>query len=63
MQTDTLWLSLGLVLVLEGLYPFISPQGWRALFAQLLQLKDGQLRGVGLFSILAGLALIWVFGR
>lgn len=58
-----LWLALGLVLVLEGLYPFVSPQGWRKLFAQLLLLKDEQVRGTGLACILAGLVLIWAFGR
>jgi len=61
--SNVLWLALGLVLVLEGFYPFVSPQGWRKLFAQLLQLKDEQLRGTGLACILAGLVLIWVFGR
>lgn len=58
-----LWLALGLVLVLEGLYPFVSPQGWRKLFVQLLQLTDGQVRGTGLACILMGLLLIWTFGR
>lgn len=58
-----MWLALGLVLVLEGLYPFVSPQGWRKLFAQLLQLKDEQVRATGLACILAGLVLIWAFGR
>jgi hypothetical protein len=62
LSADTLWLALGLVLILEGLYPFVSPQGWRKLFVQLLQLKDEQLRAVGLVSILVGLTLIWVFG-
>ncbi|TXH89604.1 MAG: DUF2065 family protein [Rhodoferax sp.] len=63
MSSDVLWLALGLVLVLEGLYPFVSPQGWRKLFAQLLQLKDEQVRGTGLVCILVGLVLIWAFGR
>jgi len=63
LSADTLWLAFGLVLILEGLYPFVSPQGWRKLFVQLLQLQDGQLRGVGFICLLAGLTLIWVFGR
>ena len=62
MSTDTLWIALGLVLVLEGLYPFISPTGWRRMFQQLLQLNDGQIRFFGLFSILIGLLLIWFLG-
>jgi len=58
-----LWLAIGLVLIIEGLYPFVSPQGWRKLFVQLLSFQDGQLRAVGLLSILVGLLLIWVFGH
>ena len=60
MDSDTLWLALALVLVLEGLFPFLSPGGWRRMFAQVLQLKDGQLRFFGMCSILVGVALIWL---
>ena len=48
------------MLVLEGLYPFISPQGWRNLFAQILKLGDGQIRFFGLCSIALGLLLLWL---
>jgi uncharacterized protein YjeT (DUF2065 family) len=58
-NTESLWLALALVLVLEGLFPFASPQGWRKLFQQLLQLQDGQIRFYGLCSILVGLVTIW----
>lgn len=57
---DTLWQAFALVLVVEGLMPFLSPGGWRRMFLQLLQLRDGQIRFFGLCSILAGLALMWV---
>ncbi|MFZ3127473.1 MAG: DUF2065 domain-containing protein [Rhodoferax sp.] len=59
MDGDTIWLAMALVLVIEGLFPFVSPAGWRRMFAQLLQLTDGQIRFFGMFSILAGLLLIW----
>ena len=59
MNYDTLWLALAMVLVLEGLFPFASPDGWRRMFAQLLQLTDGQIRFFALASILMGLAVIW----
>ncbi|MFZ3220461.1 MAG: DUF2065 domain-containing protein [Rhodoferax sp.] len=59
MDGDTIWLAMALVLVIEGLFPFASPAGWRRMFAQLLQLTDGQIRFFGMFSILAGLLLIW----
>jgi hypothetical protein len=57
---DALWTALALVLVLEGLYPFLSPRGWKRMFARLLDLQDGQLRFFGLCSMLLGLALFWV---
>jgi uncharacterized protein YjeT (DUF2065 family) len=52
--------ALALVLVIEGLFPFMSPQGWKQAFARLLQLQDGQLRFFGLCSMLLGLALFWL---
>ena len=55
------WLALALVLVIEGLFPFISPAGWRRMFQQILQLQDGQVRFFGLCSMIAGLALVWLF--
>ena len=50
---------MALVLVIEGLFPFVSPGGWRRMFSQILQLNDGQIRFFGLLSILAGLAWVW----
>ncbi len=58
MDGTSIWLALGLVLVIEGLFPFLSPGGWRKMFAQLLQFQDGQIRFFGLGSVLAGLGLI-----
>jgi uncharacterized protein YjeT (DUF2065 family) len=55
---DTFWAALALMLVLEGLFPFLSPRGWRQTFAKLMQLRDGQLRFFGLASILVGLGLL-----
>lgn len=62
MSGDTIWLAVALVLVIEGLYPFVSPEGWRKMFAQLLLLTDGQIRFFGMCSILGGLLLIWLTG-
>jgi len=57
---DAFWLAFGLLLVVEGLFPFLSPAGWRRMFQQLLQLTDGQVRFFGLCSVLGGLILIWL---
>ncbi len=60
MDSGTLWTALALVLVIEGLLPFISPAAWRRTFAQLLQLHDGQIRFFALCSVLGGLLLLWI---
>jgi uncharacterized protein len=57
-DADTLWLAIALVLVVEGLLPFISPKAWRSMFQQILALGDGQIRFFGLCSIAAGLIFI-----
>jgi uncharacterized protein len=59
LDSDIFWSAVALVLVLEGVFPFVSPGGWRRTFQRLLQLQDGQLRFFGLCSILIGLALLW----
>jgi uncharacterized protein YjeT (DUF2065 family) len=60
LSSDIFWSALALMLVLEGLFPFISPGGWRNTFQKLLALQDGQLRFFGLCSILLGLIVLWV---
>jgi len=50
--------ALGLMLVFEGLLPLLMPQAWRETFIKMVTLKDGQLRFVGLISIVGGLLLI-----
>ena len=57
---DSLWAALALVLVLEGLLPFLAPGLWRESFRRLVLLTDGQLRFVGLVSIAIGLAGFWL---
>ena len=57
---DSLWTAFALVLVVEGLLPLLAPRLWRESFAKLVTLTDGQLRFVGLASILMGLAWFWL---
>jgi uncharacterized protein YjeT (DUF2065 family) len=47
-----------LVLVLEGLLPFLAPRTWREAFRRLTELSDGQLRFVGLISIAIGIIVL-----
>jgi uncharacterized protein len=57
---DSLWTALALVLVIEGLFPLLSPHAWRQTFTQLLGLNDGQIRFFGLFAVLLGLVALLV---
>jgi uncharacterized protein YjeT (DUF2065 family) len=54
------WLvALGLMLVLEGMMPFLFPGVWRETLSKLSQFKDGQMRFIGLILMLSGLLLIF----
>jgi len=53
--------ALALMLVFEGLLPFLSPTAWRRVFERALKMSDGQIRFIGLSSMLVGLLtlLLW----
>jgi len=53
-----LWIAFCLLLVIEGVIPFLYPQRWRSLVAQLAQISDSSLRMVGFISMIAGTALL-----
>ena len=59
MDAQAWWAAFGLMLLLEGLFPFLSPQGWRKRMQQLLTLQDGQIRFFGLALVLVGLLMLW----
>ena len=59
---ETLLVAFGLMLVLEGVLPFLAPSIWRETFLRITKLADGQLRFMGLTSMLVGL-LILIFTR
>jgi uncharacterized protein YjeT (DUF2065 family) len=56
----TLGLAFALMLVLEGLMPFLAPAAWREMFRRVTELNDGQIRFIGLAAILIGLGLFWI---
>ncbi|MEY4748863.1 MAG: hypothetical protein RIQ60_1077 [Pseudomonadota bacterium] len=58
MSVDSLWQALAMVLVIEGLLPFLSPRRWRQVFEQVLQMTDGQVRFMGLVCISSGILLL-----
>jgi len=53
--------ALALVMVIEGLMPLLSPARWREVFSRILAMSDGQIRFIGLASILMGVfGLFWL---
>ena len=61
-MSDLLLCALALILVIEGVLPFLSPSTWRKVFERAIQMSDGQIRFIGLSSMIAGLVaflLLW----
>lgn len=57
---DLFWAALALVLVFEGLMPFLAPTVWRRMFTEMLRLRDGQIRFFGLICVVCG-GLLWLW--
>jgi uncharacterized protein YjeT (DUF2065 family) len=55
---DVLLGAVALMLVLEGLLPFLSPAAWRSIFERAMQLSDGQIRFLGLSCMVIGVLLL-----
>ena len=53
--------ALALMLVIEGVLPFLSPGAWRRVFERATRMSDGQIRFLGLSSMIAGLVMLVVF--
>lgn len=60
-MASTLLLAFALMLVIEGLLPFIAPRVWRETFRRVTEMNDGQVRFIGLTSMMIGLILLAVF--
>lgn len=60
---STLLTAIALMLIIEGILPFIAPATWRETFRRLVQMADGQIRFIGLSSMLLGLILLFVFSE
>ena len=59
----TFLMALALMLIIEGVLPFLAPSLWRDTFRRITQMSDGQIRFVGLSSMLVGLLLLlWIRG-
>jgi uncharacterized protein YjeT (DUF2065 family) len=60
---ETLLAAFALLFVVEGLLPLLAPRLWRESFSRLVQLTDGQLRFIGLASVVIGLAACWALSH
>lgn len=56
----SLLMAFALMLILEGLLPFLAPARWREAFLQIARLADGQIRFVGLTAMVAGLLILFL---
>ncbi len=57
----SLWLATALMLIIEGIMPFLNPSAFRQALLQITTMTDSQLRWIGLGSMFVGLAILyWV---
>lgn len=52
--------AFALMLIIEGILPFLMPGMWRETFRRLTEMSDGQIRFIGLTSMLTGLLLLYM---
>jgi uncharacterized protein YjeT (DUF2065 family) len=55
---EVLIAGFALMLVLEGILPFVAPKFWREAFRKFTEMSDGQIRFAGLTSMIIGLGLL-----
>lgn len=55
----SLWVAAALVLVIEGVSPFLSPTVFRRALQQMTTMSDSAIRSIGLLSMLSGLLLLY----
>ena len=60
MNWDALLTAFALLLILEGLLPFASPQSIKKVYKAMMQTPESSLRMMGLASIVAGLVLLYL---
>jgi uncharacterized protein YjeT (DUF2065 family) len=60
-MVTTLLLAFALMLVIEGMLPFLAPKVWRETFRRVIEFSDGQIRFIGLSSMLVGVVILTLF--
>ena len=62
MTYTTLVMAFALMLILEGIMPFLAPARWREIFRRITEFSDGQIRFFALSSMLVGVLILLLFG-
>ncbi len=57
---NILLMAVALMLIIEGILPFLLPGLWRETFRRLTEMSDGQIRFIGVTSMLAGVLLLYL---
>ena len=52
--------ALALMLIIEGMLPFISPNRWRHMLAQVAGMEDRVIRHIGLGSMALGVVILYL---
>jgi len=58
-MTQEVLIALCLVLVIEGILPFMAPEKWREAMSRAMALDDRTLRTLGLVSMILGTVLLY----
>jgi uncharacterized protein YjeT (DUF2065 family) len=58
--SDSIVLAIGLVLVIEGLFPLFFTQSWKDAFTRITNQKNGQIKFYGLLSVIIGIMIIFI---
>ncbi len=56
---EKIFIAACLMLVIEGILPFLSPSLWRQMMLNVAAMPDSQIRNIGLVSMLLGAALLF----
>ena len=59
-MSGSIVLAIGLVLVIEGLFPLFFTQSWKDAFIRITNQKNGQIKFYGLLSVIIGIMIIFI---
>jgi len=60
---DTIFLAIGLMLIIEGIFPLFFTEIWKDTFVKITKQRNGQIKFYGLLSMLLGIIIITFIGN